>query len=313
MRRVELLIEQSRKQTESTNYSEDAGIQDAEFIQYLNDGQDRVFARLLLVYPDEHIVEREISTTSGTASYPIPTDAFLRSKVKLVEYSPTGNEKDYYDLDQGVLKERFNGNPGSPSYYIRRGSEVLIQPAPNTSNGKIRFNYFQKLPRLDKRRGRVSSVTLDSSDNTITSLILDNTSLSANDITDIQNEGYLSIVDKDGNIKMKAIPVSSIDQDTGVVTLDGDFNYEDGETISSGHYIVRGAYATTHSYLDDACERYLLAHCDWKILKRDSSNDSVEQNKELNDILAEIVDAYKDADDDIDYVPILDSQYFDYE
>jgi hypothetical protein len=39
MRRVDLLITSSREQTESQNFSPDTGIQDSQFIQFLNDAQ----------------------------------------------------------------------------------------------------------------------------------------------------------------------------------------------------------------------------------------------------------------------------------
>ena len=311
MRRVELLIEQSRRATESNNFSEEAGIQDSEFLQYLNDAQDRVFTRILGVYPDAFITEALVTCTPGTESYSIPSDAYLQTKVKLVEYSTNGVETQYYELEQATLRERHVGNSGSPSYYIRRNNQILVQPKPSTA-GTLRINYIHKLPRLDKRRGKVSAVTLDGSTRTITTLTLDTTDLSASDVTDIQSLGYICILNKDGVIQMQNIPVATIDSDTGVVTLDGSFVYAVGETIAVDNYVVMGAYATTHSQLDDSCERYLLAHTDWKILKRDSSNDAVEQSSELNDTLSEIIDAYKDVDEDVDFVPILDSQYFDH-
>lgn len=311
MRRVELLIEQSRRATESTNFSEEAGIQDAEFIQYLNDAQERIYSHILRVYPDDYLTEAELDATSGTGSYGIPVDAYLGTRLKMVEYSPNGQATQYYTLEKGVLKERFNGNTGSPSEYIRRGKQILLQPAPNT-NGKIRLNYFQKLPALDKRRGAISAVVLDSGTRTITSLTIDITSISATDITDLQNLGYICAVDKDGNIKMKSIPISAIDSDTGVVTLDGAFTYESDETLAVGNYVVMGKYATTHCQLDDSCERYLIAHTDWKVLKRDSSSDSQEQNDELKDMIMEIVESYKDADEDVSFIPILDAEYLEF-
>jgi hypothetical protein len=309
MRRVELLIEQSRRATESQNFSEEAGIQDSEFLEYLNNAQDRIFSRILSTYPDEFLAEDEQDAIIGTESYSIPSDAFMKTKVKTVEYSQSGQARDYYFLDQSVLRERYHGTSGNPCAYIRRNNKVLLQPAPSTA-GSIRICYTRKINRLDKRRGTVSAVTLDSGTKTITSLTLDTTNLSANDIEDIEALGYICVVDKDGVIQMKDIPVSDIDQDTGLITLDGSFTYVTGETIAVGNYIVMGKNTSTHSELDDSCERYLIAHCDWKVLKRDSSQDSIEQSSELNDILSEIVDSYKDVDDDVDLVPILDTEYF---
>ncbi len=308
MRRVDLLITASREATENTNFSPDTGIQDSEFIQYLNDGQDRIFGALLSVHPLEFLVPKVIDAVARTSIYSIPSDCYLGSKIKQVEYSIDGQESTYYTLDKGVERERLRTQAGIPGFYIRRANKVILNPPP-AAPGFIRFTYTQKLPRLDKRRGKVSAVTLDSATKTITALTIDVTTNTPDDIAEIIDNGYITIVDKDGSIQMQDIPISSIDTSTGVVTLDGAFTYVSGETIAVNNWLVIGKYASTQSSLDDSCERYLLAHCNWKILKRDSSNDSVESNDELTSMLAEIVNIYKDADDDINFVPILDTDY----
>lgn len=311
MRRVDLLINSSREETESENFSPDTGIQDTEFLQYLNDAQDRIYAAVLSVYPNEFQNEKIITCTAGTALVSLPADTYLGSKVKFIEYSANGQDSNYYKLEKGVTRERVNGYSGDPSFYIRRGSKILLNPAPST-NGTLRVTYFQKLPKLDKRRGKVGSVVLNTTNNTITSLVIDLTTMPIDDIEAIQDDGYMTLVDKDGNIQMQGIPVSMIDPNTGLLTLDGTFNFESGETASAGNWVLMGKRSTSHSFLDDSCERYLLQHCNWKILKRDSSNDSVESNDELTALVNEIVSAYKDADEDVDFITVLDTDYLSF-
>jgi hypothetical protein len=309
MRRVELLIADSRRATENIDYSDTAGIQDSEFIRYLNDAQDRVFTAILSTHPDVFLYEKEVTVTNGVEQMDIPTDAYMKAKLKQVDYSPTGAARDYYELAKGSLKERLNTYPNEPSFYIRRNDKILIQPPPPTSSGKIRFSYFRALPKLNNRVGQIDSVTLNTGTSEITAITIDITSITTDNITLIESLGYMTLVNKDGVIQMKGIPVSNIDSTTGIVTLDGAFTYESGETAAAENWVVPGEYHTSHSMLDDSCERYLLAHCDWKILKRDSSNDSVEQGRELDAMLTEIVTAYKDIDEDVDYVPIIDTSF----
>jgi hypothetical protein len=75
-------------------------------------------------------------------------------------------------LKKGSLKERLNGPSGNPSFYIRRNSQLLIQPIPQQA-GLLRVNYQQTLPKLDTRRAQVGIVVLGA--NSISSLTLDTT------------------------------------------------------------------------------------------------------------------------------------------
>jgi hypothetical protein len=309
MRRIELLIDESREATESTEFSEGAGLQDSEFIRWANDAQERVFGKIAEANAQEREVEVDIDVVANQEAYDIPDDAFLRHKIRLVEFSSTGQEDDFYDLDKGSLKERIRGS-GTPAFWIRRDRQILIQPRPQSS-GVLRLTYVQAPPRIDKRRGTISSVVLDSATRTITSLVLDATTFDSDNATLLANVGYLTIVDRDGAIKMGGIPVASIDATTGVVTLDGAFVYEEDETAAAGYYVVAGKRASSHCQLDDCVEKYLLAHMDWKALKRDSSNDSIEQADELSAMIADIVANYANADEEIQGVPIIDTQFLD--
>jgi hypothetical protein len=273
--------------------------------------RDRVYSNILKVYPNEFLVKKVTNTTTAVSTYSIPVDCYLGSKIKILEYSCNGDPVNYYVLDKGVSRERCNAAIGATQFYIREGSNVILNPPP-ISGAALRFTYFQKLPFLDLRRGKVLSVALDNVGQTITSLVLDVGTITPDDMLAIANNGYMTVVDKDGIVQMNQIPIASIDTDTGVVTLDGPFTFSSGQTISVGNWVCIGKNSTTHSQLDDSCERYLIAHCNWKIQKRDSSNDSIEANEELTSMLADIVEAYKDADEDVDYITILDVDYLSF-
>ena len=92
MRSVTRLIEQIRRQTENDEVSDFVGIQDEEFIQYLNDAQYNLQAQIVHQHPRVFIEEAIIQTVSGQERYDLPSNCFLGNKVHNVEYSASGND-----------------------------------------------------------------------------------------------------------------------------------------------------------------------------------------------------------------------------
>lgn len=308
MRRLELLIEASRRETENEDFSDQIGISDAEFIRYANDAQDQLLSDIASFKQSLFVTEKIIRTVRAQEEYDLPQDLFL-AHLYQVEYSRTGLQTDYKVLKAGNLKERISYPIGDPSFYIRRSKKILLAPSPNVGSGYLRISYMRTIPRLDTRRALISSVTTSLGE--ITSLVL-----STNDVIDSEallSENYVSVVDKDGNQTMRRIPIESIDTTTGIVTLGSGFEYEDGETIEAGNYLVSGPDSCNSSMLDDFCERYLISYMNYKVLKRDSSNDSREAAQELQAIREDILNNYKSPDSDVMHVAILDSQYLDNE
>lgn len=267
-------------------------------------------SKITTLFSDYFQKEKIIYTTARLETYDIPTDAFLGTRLDMVEFSRNGIENNYYKLKIGSTSERASGNYSDPIFYIRRSKQILLQPTPDVSNGYLRLTYQKALPKLDKRRATVLSVTLDTSTKTITSLTFDPTV--EIDVDALTEQNYFTIVDKNGSIKMRSIPVSSIDQTTGVVTLDAGFVYEDGESISAGDFACRGIESSTHSQLMESAERYIIAYMAWKIFKRDGSQDSLEQEKEMLMIEQDIIDATSEPQGDPSGIVILDSQYLNY-
>ena len=105
---------------------------------------------------------------------------------------------------------------------------------------------------------------------------------------------------------MKNIPLSTV-VDVNSLTL-GSHTAEEGESISVGDYVVGGKDTTTHSELPRNVERYLIAYCAWKILKRDSSVDSQEAVQELLQMENDIVESYAVISDDVQYIPLINEE-----
>ncbi|MHA2065574.1 MAG: phage adaptor protein [Candidatus Thorarchaeota archaeon] len=277
MRNLSLLITQSRRNTENEDFSADRGIGDEEFIEYFNNAQDRIQALIQAGFPDVFQEDTIIDAVSGQEEYAIPTDAFLGTRIDMVEYSDSGATEEFYELKKASKRERTTGLNANPSFYIRRNQSILLQPKPESS-GKIRITYQKKLPKLDVRRATVLTATLSAT--AITALTLD-TSVAIDDVG-LLEENFITVIDKNGLIKMKNIPIDAIDTGTGIVTVTAGFTFQTGETIVPGDFLLRGTESSTHSQLPDNVERYLET---------------------------DIVDSFSVPDGDVNYVPILDDQF----
>jgi hypothetical protein len=309
LRRLELLIEQSRQETENNEFTDSTGLPDSEFIRYANMAQERLQHLFCQARPLLFSKEKLIDVVSQQEEYSLPSDIFLNNKIILVEYTVTGQSKDNYVLKQAKLQERISFPVGHPSFYIRKSGTILLVPTPDQSNGKIRLTYVKRLNKLDIRRAKISAVTTSGS--SITSLTLDNTALI--DVDELNKFQYFSVVDTDGNQTMRNIKFTNIDDSTGVVTVDGSFSFESGETIAANNYIVSNKFSCNTSELPDECERYIVEYMNWKTMKRDSNSDSQELSQELQMIEQELVDSFSEPHDDVDYVTILDDQYLEFE
>jgi hypothetical protein len=301
-RYVRYLIDDVRTSTENTDYSDTIGIKDTEFLRFLNDAQYRIQNLITQKHPNVFLTEKTYSVVGGQESYTLPNKAYMGNKVTQVEYSSDSTGTDnFFPLRPGSLFERNSGAEGDPIKYIRKNDTFLLVPVPTSSTGQLRVTYTHKLPKLDLRRGSVSSVTLAT--DTITALSLD-VSTDSVDSAELDKFTRISIVDEEGNVKMRNIKVTDIDSATGVVTVDSSFTFESGETIAVGNYVVAGDYSSTHVMLDEMVERYLIAYCTLKILHRDSNvNDLQAQLGLVREMENDIVTAYSEISDDIMEIP----------
>ncbi len=302
MKRVDQLITEARRDTGNTESTSDSGVQDSTFIRALNDAQDRIHSAILLQNPKILKKEKIITAVAEQEAYDLPVDVFGTTRIEKVEYSRTGNTADYYQLDNGETEDRKNGQSGAPSMFIRDSERILIQPKP-AGGGSFRLSYEKVLPRLDVRRGTVLTVVLTTDE--ITSLVLDPSDITTDDIEALNDAEYICVVSKRGVIKMQGIPIVEVNSSTGEVTVEA-FTFEAGETIAVGDYVVAGQFATTNCQLPDLAEQYLLSFTKWRVQKKDSSNDSTEEKGEVDEIAASIIATYSRADKTVHGIPIVD-------
>jgi hypothetical protein len=303
---IDALIDEIREESENENFTTEVGITEEEIIRYVNDASYRLHEKIIQQHPDVFIGEEIQNVVSGTASYSIKATAFLNNRISQVEYSYNGSVNNYVVLDPVSIRQREQGITGTPQNYIRQSDRIILSPSPTDSNATIRISYTQRPKRIDKRRGIVKAVTLDSTTSTITNLEVNYVNGTAVDNAELIKYNLFSVVDKYGELQMDAIKLSSIDSSTSydaTLTDDSTFTYATGETITVGDYVCSGSYASTHFQLPESVERYVRAYAIWKVLKRDSSVDSAEAIQELSEMERGIIASYAELSDDIRTVP----------
>lgn len=313
-RRVDRLITHIRTVTENEIANSTTDITDNEIIQYINEAQHRIQAKILSQYPNVFVKESSVTPVANQEEYNIPSDCYLAGRILSIEYTDNVSETYpvYTRLKPSSTRKRMSNISGYPEYYIRQdklddsGGTFLVSPRPQHASGSFRVRYVQKMDNLDIRRGVVSVVTLDSGTSTITALTLDTSGTPPIDSTELDEQDFITVVDSLGVIKMRGIQFDSISSSTGVVTVNSSFTYASGESITVGDYIVGGKNNTTHSKLSDSLERYLISAAAYKIFKRDSSTDSAEALNELLALEKEIIDSYQEIDEDVAEIEILD-------
>jgi hypothetical protein len=314
-RRTDLLVDQIRRAADNEDVSTTTGISNEEIVQYLNDAQDKLQAIISQQHPSVFEVQSTINITASTESYALPTDIYLDNRISFIEFKYGGGSGDYIPLRQRTIDYRYTVSEGDPAYYIRRSGNILLNPIPNkTTTDGIRITYQKRLKDLDIRRGKITSAsltgtTLNSFTLNLTSSLSKDANLQANGEAVFNDVDYICVVDKDGAVVLEKIPIDSYDADTGVLTVVSGFTTSVVAATFVSEYIVAGYEATSHTELPDMCERFLIAYCVWKLLKRDASVESDEQERELISIGSDIVAAFANIDTDIDEIPITNPEW----
>jgi hypothetical protein len=305
MRRATQLVKAIRRQSENEQIDPDDGIGDDEVLQYLNDGQERLEAAIIRTHEKAFAADSLIDLVRDQEIYTLPFGTFINHNLIAVEYSFTGTVSDYIPLRRGKHIERTSFR-GFPSFYIPRVREILINPISDRSvTSGIRITYNPKHPRMDKRRGIVTAVTLAGS--AVTNLVVDATSGEVSyDPSDFEEFDRISVVDVDGTQKMKNIPLDNADSN-GTLTVRSSFAFQTGETIAVGDYVVLGENATTHLQMPQICEKYLIEYGVWKMMIRDSSSDVGQHAQLVAVVEQDIVDAFAEISGDVDRVPIINA------
>lgn len=303
MKRIELLIEEARRTSLNKEYSTTIGISQEEFLRYSNEAQRILFREIIKVNPNFFNQDLEESAVAGQEEYALSSKIHA-GRIERVEFSSTGQAKDYYELDKRSIQERSSYVGGNPIGYIRRGKSILLQPTPQTgSPGKVRYTFVEKPKELQIRRGKVSAVT-DSGTQVTALTILASDLATLDPGGELSKHNYLTIVDRDGVVKMAGIEYDSINTGTGVVTLSA-HTYSSGEAIAVNDWVIIGANSTNSSALEDEdVDDYLVNYMVHKALARDNSALGQVEKAKSDELLISIVESFAD-DGDVMEIPIL--------
>lgn len=309
MQRLELLIKQARSESQNKAFSLKAGIPQQDFVFWVNEAQERLYSEAIKQHPVYFTGEVILDSMSGQEAYDLPGDIFL-SHIEMIEYSVSGQTKDYYRLEQARLPERISYPTGNPGYYIRRGKQILMVPAPATGGpAKIRISYVKKLPRIDVRRGYVAAATIVGEN--LTALTLNAGSLLSVDPDAFADYNFLTVVDRNGAVKAARIEYDTVNVGTGFVTLTGGSHALGGATIAVGDYVTLGPMSANLPDLPDTAERFLIEWLTYRATFRDGSTRSAQQKALCDEILADTMQAFADIEHDTVGVTILNTDYLD--
>lgn len=304
------LIEDARDSSENTEFTTTTGIQDREFIRYLNEGQIRLHNLVTQQHP--RVFEKEVvySLSKSQESVELPQDIHVKNMITMVEYSYTGKDEDYRTLKLTSQLNRSSGVEGHPCHYFVRSNKVFLIPTSISNTATLRVTYIRRAQQLGKRMAQVSSAILDNNAKTITTLEVDVSSFGVDTDSLDRADSYFTVVDSTGKIKMDSVRFDDLSTATGTVTVNSSFTFKEGETIDAGDYLISGKSSSSHidTDLTDMAERYIEGFCIYKILKRDSSVDSQEQLQELSGLEEEIVASYAEIPHDVTEIPQISDE-----
>lgn len=300
MRSLDKLITLARERTNNTNYGTRSGISQNLAVQFANDAQDHLQSAIVAQHPQEFTVEQEIQVTSAQETYSIDDNVFGGGKIITIWYSPTGQQRDYYRLKPRTMFERQQQEGNDPLFYIRASGLIYLNPIPRNSSGKIKVSYYRELDWVDVVRGTVNG--------TPSGAVI----AAQNQITpdDIGSTEYLCISDKHGNVMLYNGEISSYASNNITLAANVSTYLVDGYALAdlASGKITLGKYSTTHSKLQDICERYLLVYLQKRLLNKQASNSSIVELDELKTIEADILVSFGQPTEDIYQIPVIDSE-----
>lgn len=299
------LITKIRLRTGKNRYSVDSsgvpteGIPQALVIDFLNDAKEYLQAGIVssgsLICDLE--TNDEISIVSGTETYETTYPIHMGNKIRNVQYSFSGEERDYRDLPQLRDEARINVPAPYAQGYIRRGRVIEIIPPPSATGPKIRPEYPREWDNLALRAGQITSKNGPPS----TAIVLDNDSYLTNYL--LSAAQFVSIVSLAGVVKDYNVAVTSYDSGTRTLTIPS-------TTLVgvAGDFIAVGEWATTHTdFLPSRlAEQYVKLEAQMRMFDQSSSVDAIRETRHLATRYNAIIEGYEDEIlDDID-IPIHD-------
>jgi hypothetical protein len=287
---LESLITKARLQSNNSDYSSSQGNPQSLFEMYANEAQDNLQTQIINNYPQEFVEFYEKAITTHTEFVTVPDDIFSNNRIISVEYSYTGDSKDYFPLSPRTVKERISSQSSYPSFYIRISDKIYLNPIPST--GKVRIAYYREL------------------DDIKVPIAINGTPYGSTIVSEynIGLQEYLCVSNRFGEVLLRGAKIASVVGTTITVVGNVADYLVSGATLADLAFqnITIGKYTTTHSKLPKICERYLITYMAKRALAKDSSSQAGIEDGELARMEAQILESFAQPTEDVYTIPILD-------
>jgi hypothetical protein len=282
MRRVELLINEARL---STNTTDIASVSLLLCQGYLNRIQSYVEDLMFLVNDENDLFVSDyiFQLVPGQDEYPLPPNIYAKSSIDNLAVSfLNGLSNTYLPLKKVSRKQQ-----GFTFGYFVREDKIVLTPRP-TSPLNMKMAYVRKIPTLGIRGAKVVSTTP-------TTIVVTDYVTGFEGLND-----YITIIDSSGNIIVAGLPSD--------FTLGTTFTVPSTVGITAGMFVVSGKYATTNSQLPDECEKYIVTALERLIQYRQSSPDIQTSQLFSAEELAQIKEVFQDNSYDDAKPPVTEWQ-----
>lgn len=279
----------------NTSGNPTSGMTNELLLRYGNDAINLLQSLIIQQYTDAFLDTEEIDV-DGSDSYTPTSDILYGNKIKQVEYSSTGQSTDYYVLDPMPLRARSEHTSAAPDGYVLRNGSILLSP--KATEGTLRVTFYAATPKVDIRRGQITSKTL-------TTVTLD--ADSDLDLTgEIGRSDYFCIVSNLGVQKDVGRAIVSYDSTTRVITIASQTLVGD-----TADYITLGKNSSSHLQMGEQCERYVQHYMQHRLFVSKSSVKAAAEEAMMRQHLKDILESYAVGSHDISHVPVMDYDLFD--
>jgi len=297
MRRLEILIDLARELSQNQRYDANSGVSQKLFTYYFQSAQDALQKNLVNAKTKFRLKQVIVDVVNGQEQYSYPDDIYLQN-IDTIEWSQNPSEG-WIALDRCITKDRQTVKVGYPFGYWTREDGFMLTPP--LQYGYLRVNYIRKIKRLEKRSGKITTVT----GSPITQLALDATEVSY-DPNYIALYGGITIVGADGNVKVPAIPISSV---AGNLINIPNYVLQTGESVAAGDFVLADSYCINIPNFPDICESFLIKYANYSAKFGDSSKWTAEAVSDMSQSFKEIADSFALLTDDVSLVPIINYDY----
>lgn len=118
--------------------------QDSDLIQLMNEElQLKLVSDILITREDFFLTKEQKPVYAGVDSYSVPSRS-IGNSAKLISFVDTqGNIQKLVQRDAGELAS-YVGGTGTPNGFYMQGDQVVTLPAPNTTGGFIRYDFYAR-------------------------------------------------------------------------------------------------------------------------------------------------------------------------